>query len=392
MAQPKVFVSSTCYDLSQVRADLNDFISQIGYLPVLSEYSSFPIDPDNDTLENCLQNVQSCDIFILILGGRYGYITDSGKSITNTEYLYAKQNGIPVYVFIYKPLINILPVWKDNKNGNFNNVVDSVKVFEFLEEIREKNLKWCFEFEKAQDIVHTLRIQLSHLTKSNLDLRKKYRMLDTPNFYKHLSAKALDIILKKEQLWEPLFFAQVLKDELEKFEDLKLDLEYRITTSCNSAILNPEALSNWIQINFEIILNLIASLTNLVNNALQKYWGEPNQPSDLKGLYYVASSIARMYGEIAKWSIMVKSTKVHEDYKNLKEVLSDFPAVTLNQIWEYPDFASQEIKQGIQKYNSDPTQKVEIKATLVISANDESVEKFNEELNKIESAIYRNRA
>lgn len=34
---PAVFVSSTCYDLSQIRADLKIFIESIGLDPALSE-------------------------------------------------------------------------------------------------------------------------------------------------------------------------------------------------------------------------------------------------------------------------------------------------------------------------------------------------------------------
>lgn len=89
---PVVFVSSTCYDLKQVREDLKDFFeNNYGFQAMLSEFDSFPIDPCIGTFENCLSNVdQSADIFILIVGNRYGYVTDRGKSITNLEYLHAK--------------------------------------------------------------------------------------------------------------------------------------------------------------------------------------------------------------------------------------------------------------------------------------------------------------
>ena len=65
---PVVFVSSTCYDLKQVREDLKDFFeNNYGFQAMLSEFDSFPIDPCIGTFENCLSNVdQSADIFILI--------------------------------------------------------------------------------------------------------------------------------------------------------------------------------------------------------------------------------------------------------------------------------------------------------------------------------------
>ena len=39
---PTIFVSSTCYDLSQVRLDLKAFIEKLGYDAVISETSAFP--------------------------------------------------------------------------------------------------------------------------------------------------------------------------------------------------------------------------------------------------------------------------------------------------------------------------------------------------------------
>ena len=105
--KPSIFVSSTCYDLKQIRQDIREFIeADLGYEAILSEYNSFPIDPDKDTINNCLRVVeQRADIMVLIVGSRYGYITDHGeKSITNLEYLRASFTQVftlyASYIFI----------------------------------------------------------------------------------------------------------------------------------------------------------------------------------------------------------------------------------------------------------------------------------------------------
>lgn len=55
---PTIMVSSTFYDLRQIRKDLDVFISEdLGYIPLLSELPSFPVDPDVDTIENCRRRV-----------------------------------------------------------------------------------------------------------------------------------------------------------------------------------------------------------------------------------------------------------------------------------------------------------------------------------------------
>jgi len=135
---PSVYVSSTCYDLSQVRADIRTFLESLGLEPILSEFNSFPINPESGTIENCTEIVkQRADILVLIIGGRYGSQAPIGKSVTNLEYLQARAKGIPIYVFVLKSILNILPAWKKNMNGNFEEIVDSPKLFEFVESLKD---------------------------------------------------------------------------------------------------------------------------------------------------------------------------------------------------------------------------------------------------------------
>lgn len=128
-----IFVSSTCYDLSQIRSDLKDFITEIGHQPLLSEDNSFPIDARKTSVENCIDTVKNyADLFILIIGDRYGYQIENDKSITNTEFLTALEKGIPIYTFTLKKMINYLSIWRDNPSGNYSNIVDSTKYLNLL--------------------------------------------------------------------------------------------------------------------------------------------------------------------------------------------------------------------------------------------------------------------
>src|SRR5262245_32105939 len=107
---PTVFVSSTCYDLRQLRQDLRQFFESLGYEPLISENPAFPVNPQANTLDNCIQAVRDrADIFVLVIGERYGHIAPSGHSITNLEYLEARAKGVPIFVFLTEPLINLLP-------------------------------------------------------------------------------------------------------------------------------------------------------------------------------------------------------------------------------------------------------------------------------------------
>ena len=149
MSKTRIFVSSTCYDLAPVREEIRNFISDLGHEPLLSEFPSFPVSPDINTIENCQKVIkESSDIFILIVGGRRGSLDpETSKPITNIEFESAKENEIDSFIFIYKPVLNLLSVWEKNPDADFSPQVDYPEVFKFIKKI--KPLKKQFP-ERAQ--------------------------------------------------------------------------------------------------------------------------------------------------------------------------------------------------------------------------------------------------
>jgi hypothetical protein len=208
---PSVFVSSTCYDLNQVRAEMKRFLESMGLDPVLSETPAFPVSPQISPIENCLQAVKArADIFVLIIGARYGSQNESGKSVTNLEYLEAKAKGVPVYVFVLKQILNVLPIWKANPQANYEGTVDTPKLFEFVEALRSSQDHWVFEFEEAQHIIDILRRQLAYVFMEGLCLREQLKDLKLPPALKELTGKSLRILWEKPMGWEFRLFSSVL--------------------------------------------------------------------------------------------------------------------------------------------------------------------------------------
>jgi hypothetical protein len=382
MESMKVFLSSTCYDLKQVRSDIMDFLLNMGFTPVLSEYSNFPIDPDKNTIDNCIDNVKNnTDIFILIVGNRYGSQIANGKSITNTEYLYSKSLGIPTYIFIYKSVLTILPIWEKNKDNDFSNVVDSPKIFEFIQNIRETDKKWCFEFEKAQDIVVTLKTQLPHLFKEALGLQRKFST-NLPSFYNKLSPDAVSILLKRELAFDLIFFAQTLEDELKKHENLKFDLDYNIKFGSSEKINDDYELQNWLSNNLHSIDNFVESANTLINDAFKKFLDEPGVPSDLKGLYYVACGLARIFQELLTRHQTILSTSVHEDYVILRNSFAQYPVNSALTIWGFPTMIRNELRKVEECHsNGEPLPVLQI--TLKFDIDQEASESFLKEIERL---------
>src|SRR5271165_5512925 len=98
MPKPRVFVSSTFYDLRYVRSSLEGLIDSLGFEPILSEKGAVTYAPDLPLDESCYRDVSGVDILVLIIGGSYGSPTSkdigartgefysSYESITRAEY------------------------------------------------------------------------------------------------------------------------------------------------------------------------------------------------------------------------------------------------------------------------------------------------------------------
>lgn len=388
MAGINIFVSSTCYDLSQVRKDLCDFIISLGYNPILSEQKDFPIDPQLDNWENCINAVKMyADVFVLIIGSKYGSVKDTGKSITNTEYLTAIQKGIPIYTFALKEMTTLLSIWERNPATDFSDVVDNNKVFEFLADVRKRSGLWNFEFETAQDIMETLRKQLSILFQSTLKLRKKIVSSPYEDLYSRISSKALNIIMQKKEGYDAMFFMQVMNDGIKEYSDLKNDYNYSIILRPINERRNFYDFMNWLEDKINQMKSYIISLQRL-SKTFPKFYKENDDESDLYGLYYVASTYAEFYANFLKWGISIKGMVVPDECKKMMKVLSDMPSSIIKEMEKYPVEAMEKIPLCVEKNNMGKLEKKDmILFPFDIDIPEGIISAYKEELDKIQSLI-----
>lgn len=386
-----IFISSTCYDLSQVRQDLRDFIFGLGHNPMMSEQNDFPIDPQLDNWENCINAVKKyADIFVLIIGNKYGSVGETGKSITNTEYLTAVQKGIPIYTFSLKQMTTILPLWEKNPTADFSDVVDNNKIFEFLSEVRKKSGRWNFEFEKTQDIKDTLRKQLSILFQSSLELRKKIVSSPYEDLFAKISSKALNIIMQKEEGYDVKFFMQVMQDGIMECRDLKNDYQYSIILKPLHERRNLNDFFFWLDQKVDEMWSYIDSLHNMTK-AFKTFYKENSDESDLRGLYYVASTYVEFYANFLKWGTSVKGMVVPKECKHLMEILSGMPSSIIAEMEKYPTKSMKKIAVCIEKSKKGEIEKDDmIQFPFEIDIPESFLTEYKKELNRIEEQ-FRNR-
>ncbi len=168
MARPRIFISSTFYDLRHVRQDLERFVRELGYEPVRNETGAIPYDKSEKLETSAYREVELCDIIVSIVGGRYGSESrdDPGYSISQAELRRALDQGIQVFIFIEKSVLAEFSTYQLNKTlGEMRyRFVDSPKIYEFIEQVYSlPQNNPITGFETSTDIIEYLRAQWAGL-------------------------------------------------------------------------------------------------------------------------------------------------------------------------------------------------------------------------------------
>lgn len=249
MAKPRVFISSTYYDLKHLRSSIENFIDQLGYEAVLSEKDNIAYLPDVPLDESCYREAQSSDIYVLIIGGRYGSeISEDRKekqekkafferyeSVTKHEYSSAIERDIPTYILIDSAVDAEYQTFlknKDNTDIKYAHV-DSVNIFHFIEELREKQKNNPIKlFTRYSEIENWLREQWAGLLKEFIGRMSKQQQ------FQDLNTKVVELSETSETLkryledivskvsGEKEVAIEMIKKENERLREAKEEAEF----------------------------------------------------------------------------------------------------------------------------------------------------------------------
>jgi hypothetical protein len=98
MPRPRVFVSSVIERFAEYRQAARNGIEQAGGEGVLVN-EDFPSQASSSR-NTCLDAIDSCDVFLLVLGARGGWKTPSGRLVVEEEFEHARARKVPVLVFL----------------------------------------------------------------------------------------------------------------------------------------------------------------------------------------------------------------------------------------------------------------------------------------------------
>ena len=375
---PSVMVSSTFYDLKQVREDLRRFLAdELGYRALVSEHGSFPINPHATTIENCRERVErDADVLVLVVGRRYGSLDDrSAKSVTNLEYLAAREKGIPIYAFLERGISALLPVWLANPAADFSKEVDSTQLFQFVEQIRSADRVWVQEFDRAHEIIEALRVQFAYQHREGLVLATRFKGVRGQLWLERLTGETLRLALEQPPAWEYRLFAGALTDAVAKYSRLRRRHELGIPLGLGDDVDHP---TRWLEARFQEAVRLAAGLSDLINDELQKAFGPQGMPGDRERIVFVAESIGELYEDALRWADRLRTANVDPNFAAVLKAVARMLDDAIEQVERFGPALQASLDAAMERTKAGETQVVEMTLTITVPAD--AIEEFQAEL------------
>lgn len=146
----QIFVSSTFRDLLEERQAVLEAILELNHIPCGME--AFPAN--NSTPFELIQRmIDDSDYYILIIGGRYGSLSENGISYTEMEYDYASEKKKQILCFIHSSPADLAIKNVDTKNAL------SKKLEKFKQKASKHIVKhWSNKFDLKSYVLSSLSI------------------------------------------------------------------------------------------------------------------------------------------------------------------------------------------------------------------------------------------
>ena len=229
--KPRIFISSTFYDLKYIREDLANFVRSYGYEPILFEDSDIGYTPGKTLDSSCYESMRNSDMVILIIGGEYGSAASGEKkdrfkeymSVTRKEFRTAVETGIPVFTMIDKKVMAEYGVYEANYNAIEKENIEmtfpttkNINVFRFIKEIKGVVILPIQEFERSSDIKGFISKQWADMFKnylSSLRNEKENRKIED-------SVNEIKTLIRKMDIMLDSVGKNVLKEVPEEYENV----------------------------------------------------------------------------------------------------------------------------------------------------------------------------
>ncbi len=281
-----IFISSTDYNLKDLRAELARFLSELGYRPVLSSAEGFPdSSPILEPWESCLPVLDKCFVMVLVIDGQYGtglkwpnykdYFEEENFSPTHGEYVFAHKTRKRMLVFIRKSLMPHYQSYRVTMDTCKEDKVEARRIlsptlppyvtFETLDFINKvkttKPIPWINEFDDITSVKKEIQKKMLNELAELFLIKNKHFETVIDSFNKVMDSLTLE---EQRKALGKINATKEITDAVEKLEGFKTELEETKTELEKAKTSNSKDKDK-----FEIKINaLTKKITELENETL----------------------------------------------------------------------------------------------------------------------------
>jgi hypothetical protein len=180
----QVFVSSTCYELRDLRAAIKAWLSELGLKPLMSDEGGFPHVDGMPPYATCLRALEESPLVIGVIDRHYGqpfddwgpYTQYRGCSPTHAELRHAFDLGKRVLVYVQDDTWNFYEVWRKNSDAFKTSAprgLDEATLQMFHELKQRKPAPWMEHFADVAELRRSLNSEFVNQLYEHLRDREK---------------------------------------------------------------------------------------------------------------------------------------------------------------------------------------------------------------------------
>lgn len=178
MAKPetkiKIMVGSTVYGFEDQLSQITAYLSSLGYSVLNSHYGSIKVNPGLSNLENCLNAVEECDLFLGIIRPYCGTGNIGEKNITFEEIKKAIALKKPYWFLVHRDVVFARSLFRKMKLKSGDEIIiennrffdkRSIEIYEYVIKnhvpVTLCNGNWAQEFFRLDDMMVYIDSQFS---------------------------------------------------------------------------------------------------------------------------------------------------------------------------------------------------------------------------------------
>jgi hypothetical protein len=194
-----------------------------------------------------------------------------------------------------------------------------------------------------------------------------------------LTREALDIIAEKSDGWECGLFLEVLQEEIELAQGLKLDLQYGIVTGKVRLFEIPEFFK-WSAAHIDLLDRQTEAFQRLAQEGLQVVLGPQKEDGNAAAICLIGRKLGALYKWSAEWGTEFRTASVNDNFTNLLNLYAKAGLILIEVVEEL----HRRLKSSYDEWRSlDEDKKAVHEATIEVSLPSPNAAEIRREIERL---------